>query len=42
MAKLHEYLASKWDEQFEADANSGRLDKSAQEALKQFKNGKCS
>lgn len=30
-----------WDEQFEADAKSGKLDHLADQAIKDFKEGRC-
>lgn len=36
-----EFDALAWDEQFERDAASGRLDKFADEALAELRAGKC-
>ncbi len=36
-----EFDASIWDEQFERDAESGKLDSLADEALAAFKKGEC-
>ena len=36
-----EYEADKWDKQIETDAKSGKLDALTQQALRDFKNGKC-
>ncbi|HAJ79278.1 MAG TPA: hypothetical protein DCO75_05860 [Fibrobacteres bacterium] len=33
--------AEKWDAQFEKDVDNGNLDKLAEKALKEYKNGKC-
>jgi len=33
--------AEEWDEQFEADAKSGKLDRLADQALTDFENGRC-
>ncbi len=35
------YDAVKWDKQFENDAKDGKLDKLANKAIADFKNGKC-
>ncbi len=37
----HEYEASIWDKQFEEDVKSGKLDFLAQQAVTDFKSGKC-
>ena len=37
---LEQRLNNDWDEQFEADVNTGRLDKLAQAALKEHRAGK--
>ena len=43
LAKLREWFAAfdgeRWDRQFEADAQAGRLDTLADEALDDFRNG---
>lgn len=43
LVKLREWFAAfdgeRWDRQFEADAQSGRLDALADEALDDFRNG---
>ncbi len=36
-----EFQASAWDEQIEADAKGGRLERLADEAKKDFADGKC-
>lgn len=36
-----EYEAQKWDDQIEKDAFSGNLDKLANEAIADFRAGKC-
>ena len=36
-----EFDAEMWDRQFEDDVKEGRLDKLAQKALKDFKEGRC-
>lgn len=36
-----EYEAQKWDDQIEKDALSGNLDKLANEAIADFRAGKC-
>jgi hypothetical protein len=33
--------AKQWDRQFEEDVESGRLDKAAKKALKDFEEGRC-
>ncbi len=38
-AWFEEFDATAWDEQFEADVVSGKLDAIAEEAIKDFKNG---
>ena len=38
---FYKFDAKKWDEQFETDAASGKLDKLADQAIKDFKAGKC-
>lgn len=38
---FEEYYAQKWDEQIERDAKSGKLDKIAEEALKDYRAGKA-
>ena len=40
-AWYEEFDARHWDEQFERDAASGKLDSLADEALKDFKSGSC-
>lgn len=44
-AKLRDWLveqdAQRWDEQIEADAKAGRLDKLAGKALKNLRDGRC-
>lgn len=37
---FEEFDARQWDEQFEEDANSGRLDKIAEKSIAGFKEGK--
>ncbi len=37
-----EFDAEAWDQQFEKDASSGKLDSLAEVALKSFTSGKCS
>ncbi len=39
-AWFEEYDAQVWDEQFEEDASSGKLDKLANQAISDFKGGK--
>jgi hypothetical protein len=36
-----EYDAALWDRQFDQDVASGRLDKLAEEALSDFREGRC-
>jgi len=36
-----EFDASLWDRQFEADVAAGRLDKAAEEALQDLREGRC-
>jgi hypothetical protein len=38
-AWFEEFDAKAWDEQFERDATSGKLDKIAEEALKDYRSG---
>ncbi len=38
---FEEYNATFWDEQINRDASSGKLDNLAQEAICEFKEGKC-
>lgn len=40
-AWFYKFEAQRWDKQFENDAASGKLDKLAQKALKDFDKGKC-
>lgn len=40
-AWFEEFDAKVWDIQFEEDASSGRLDKVAEKALSDYKDGKC-
>ena len=40
-AWFEEFDAKVWDMQFEEDASSGRLDKVAEQALGDYKNGRC-
>ncbi len=40
-AWFHKFDALKWDEQLKKDVHSGKLDKLAESALKDFKDGKC-
>ncbi len=40
-AWFEEFDAKVWDKQFEEDASSGRLDKVAEQAVSDFKAGKC-
>ncbi len=40
-AWFEEFDAKVWDTQFEEDASSGRLDKVAEQALGDYKDGKC-
>ena len=37
----NEYEASIWDKQFEEDVKSGKIDFLAQQAVNDFKSGKC-
>lgn len=39
---FQEYDAQAWDQQIEADAKSGKLDKLADEAVGEFRSGKAS
>ena len=45
LAALREWLdeldAEAWDEQFEDDVKSGKLDKLGSQAMKDFQDGKC-
>lgn len=36
-----EFDAALWDQQFEADVSAGRLDRLAEEALKDLREGRC-
>jgi hypothetical protein len=38
---FEEFESKLWDEQFEEDVKSGRLDKLANQAITDFRNGKC-
>ncbi len=38
---FEEFDAKEWDQQFEKDASSGKLDRFAGEAIADFKSGKC-
>ena len=38
---FYEFDAEAWDKQFESDAMSGRLDKLADQAISDFRAGKC-
>jgi hypothetical protein len=38
---FEEFDARMWDKQFEQDAESGKLDKLAREAIADFRAGKC-
>lgn len=38
---FEEYLAEKWEEQFEADVNAGKLDHLAEKADSDFEAGRC-
>jgi hypothetical protein len=40
-AWFDEFDAQMWDEQFEADVKSGKLDKLASQAIADFRAGKC-
>ncbi len=40
-AWFQKFDASLWDKQFEDDARKGKLDRLAQKAVQDFKNGKC-
>lgn len=40
-AWFQEFDAEAWDEQFAADAAAGRLDALAEEALRDFREGRC-
>jgi hypothetical protein len=40
-AWFEEFDAHEWDRQFEEDASSGKLDKVSEQALSDFKAGKC-
>ncbi len=37
-----EFEARQWDQKFEADAKSGKLDRLAEKAINDFKSGQCS
>jgi len=37
-----EFDAREWDQKFEADAKSGKLDRLAEKAIHDFKAGRCS
>ncbi len=39
---FQEYDAQAWDQQIEADANSGKLDRLAKEAIGEYRSGKAS
>lgn len=41
-AWFEEFDAKVWDMQFEEDASSGKLDKVAEQALSDYKDGNCS
>ena len=36
-----EFEAKVWDKQFEADVKAGRLDKVGDQAIKEFRKGRC-
>ena len=38
---FEEYLAEKWEEQFEVDVNAGKLDHLAEKADSDFEAGRC-
>lgn len=38
---FHKFDAIKWDRQLEGDVRAGKLDRIAQKAIRDFKNGKC-
>lgn len=38
---LDEFQAKVWDQEFEEDARTGKLDKLAEEAIKEFHAGNC-
>ena len=38
---FHEFDADAWDKQFEQDVHAGRLDALADEALRDFREGRC-
>ena len=38
---FHKFDAAKWDKQFEDDVRSGKLDRLAQNAVKDFSKGRC-
>lgn len=40
-AWFEEFDAKVWDTQFEEDASSGRLDKVAEQAISDYKDGRC-
>ena len=40
IAKLRELDAEAWDREIEADAQTGKLDRMAEEALKEYRTGK--
>jgi hypothetical protein len=40
-AWFEQFDADSWDEQWEEDAKSGRLDKIAEKAIEQFHRGRC-
>lgn len=40
-AWFEEFDSKAWDMQFEEDASSGRLDKVAEQALSNYKSGRC-
>ena len=39
---LDEYSSQRWDEQFEADVSSGKLDRLGRQADEAFDSGQCS
>ncbi len=38
---FEEFDAKEWDRQFEEDASSGKLDRLAEQAIADYKTGKC-
>jgi len=40
-AWFEDFEAKEWDQQFEEDVQDGKLDKLAEQAIKEFQEGKC-